>query len=253
MFYIYKTKNKIGCTNNIESRVIKQQGYKNFKILFKTNNIRLASNLELDLQKKYKFKQDRNKYYELINLKNKSMYHVTNHTLTFKNSNLNNLKELIKSTLEIKNEIYFIDENIKDWILKNNFKSQHNDERFIYIESFLNFYNANSSTSVYDKIRNWAKERGIYEKGDPKTQYLKLQEECGELAKAILNNDDAEIIDAIGDCVVVLTNLSKLCGFKIEDCIDSAYNEIQNRKGKMINGTFVKNSSISNEIKIELE
>jgi NTP pyrophosphatase (non-canonical NTP hydrolase) len=240
MFYIYKTKNKIGCTDNIENRVIKQQGYKDFKILFKTNNILLASNLELDLQEKYGFKQDRNKYYELINLKNKTMYHITNQTITFKNSNINNLKELIKSTLEIKNEIYFIDENIKDWILKNNFKSQHNDERFIYIESFLNFYNADHRTSVYDKIRNWAQERGIYEKGDPKTQYLKLQEECGELAKAILNNDDAEIIDAIGDCVVVLTNLSKLCGFKIEDCINSAYNEIQNRKGKMINGTFVK-------------
>ena len=74
-----------------------------------------------------------------------------------------------------------------------------------------------------------------------------------DLSKAILNNDDAEIIDAIGDCVVVLTNLSKLCGFKIEDCINSAYNEIQNRKGKMINGTFVKNSSISNDIEITVE
>ena len=106
MYYIYKTKNKIGCSNNIENRVIKQQGYKEFKILFKTTNILLASNLELDLQKKYGFKQDRNKYYELINLKNKIMYHVTNQTITFKNSNINNLKELIKSTLEIKNEIY---------------------------------------------------------------------------------------------------------------------------------------------------
>jgi hypothetical protein len=52
MFYIYKTKNKVGCTNNIENRIIKQQGYKEFKILFKTTNILLASNLELDLQKK---------------------------------------------------------------------------------------------------------------------------------------------------------------------------------------------------------
>ena len=49
-----------------------------------------------------------------------------------------------------------------------------------------------------------------------------------------------EIKDAIGDMVVVLTNLASLCGLVIEDCIDSAYNEIENRKGKMINGTFVK-------------
>ena len=253
MFYIYKTKNKIGCTNNIENRVVKQQGYKDFKILFKTTNILLASNLELDLQKKHGFKQDRNKYYELINLKNKTMYHLTDQTITFKNSDLTNLKDKIVSTIEIKDEIYFIDENIKNWILNNNFKSQHNNERFIYVNSFINYYDANYRKSNFDKIRNWAQERGIYEKGDPKTQYLKLQEECGELSKAILNNDEAEIIDAIGDCVVVLTNLAKLCGFKIEDCIDSAYNEIQNRKGKMINGTFVKNSSISNDIKIKIQ
>jgi NTP pyrophosphatase (non-canonical NTP hydrolase) len=241
MFYIYKTKNKIGCTNSIKNRVIKQQSYKDFKILFKTTDIILASNLELDLQKKYGFKQDKNKYYKLINLKNKIMYHVTNQTITFKNSNINNLKNLIKNTVEIDEQIYIIDDDIKEWILKNNYKSQHNEERFIYMESFINYYNLSSEKTIFDKIRDWAKEKGIYEKGDSKTQYLKLQEECGELSKAILNNDDAEIIDAIGDCVVVLTNLSKLCGFKIEDCIDSAYNVIKNRQGKMINGTFVKN------------
>jgi NTP pyrophosphatase (non-canonical NTP hydrolase) len=252
MFYIYKTKNKIGCTNNIENRVIKQQGYNDYKILFKTKSILLASIFELDLQKKYGFKQDKNKYYKLINLKNKIMYYVTEQTITFKNSDLLNLKDKITSTIEIKDEIYFIDEDIKNWILNNNYKSQHNSERFIYVNSFVNYYDVNYRKSTYDKIRNWAQERGIYDKGDPKTQYLKLQEECGELSKAILNNDEAEIIDAIGDCVVVLTNLAKLCGFKIEDCIDSAYNEIQNRKGKMINGTFVKNSSISNDIEITL-
>jgi|GWRWMinimDraft_13_1066021.scaffolds.fasta_scaffold00128_7 NTP pyrophosphatase (non-canonical NTP hydrolase) len=240
MYYIYKLKNKIGCTNNINNRVINQQGYNNYKILYKTNNIKLASIFELQLQNKYNFKQDKNKYYELITKKTKTMYHVTNQTLTFKNSNLNNLNECIKDAIEIHEQFYIIDDEVKNWILKNNFKSQHNEERFIYLESFINFYHQNCNKSIYDKIRIWAKERGIYEKGDPKTQYLKLQEECGELSKAILKNDDAEIIDAIGDCVVVLTNLSELCGFSIENCIESAYNEIQSRKGKMINGTFVK-------------
>lgn len=240
MYYIYKVKNKIGCTNNINNRVIKQQGYNDYEILYKTNNIKLASIFELQLQNKYNFKQDNKNYYKLITLKQKTMYHVTNQTLTFKNSNLNNLNNCINDAIEIHGQFYLIDNEIKDWILKNNFKSQHNEERFIYLESFINFYHQNCNKSIYDKIRTWAKERGIYEKGDPKTQYLKLQEECGELAKAILKNDDAEIIDAIGDCVVVLTNLSHLCGLSIENCIESAYNEIQNRKGKMINGTFVK-------------
>ena len=69
---------------------------------------------------------------------------------------------------------------------------------------------------------------------------LKLVEEVGETCKAILNDDDAEIIDGIGDCVVVLTNLAELIGTPIEECIDKAYNEIKNRKGKMANGTYVK-------------
>ena len=65
-------------------------------------------------------------------------------------------------------------------------------------------------------------------------------EEAGELAEAILKNDEPEVIDAIGDMVVVLTNLAKLRGHNIEDCVASAYDVIKSRQGKMVNGTFVK-------------
>lgn len=106
----------------------------------------------------------------------------------------------------------------------------------------------------FQPIRDWAKEKGIYEKGDPKTQLIKLFEEAGELSKALLKNDHDEIVDAIGDCVIVLTNLCELCNLykenqltgiskiTIEDCIQISYNVIKNRNGKMQNGTFVKNS-----------
>ena len=93
----------------------------------------------------------------------------------------------------------------------------------------------------FEPIREWADKKGIYEKGDPKTQYLKLMEEAGELSQAILNKNKFEIEDAIGDIVVVLTNLAQLCNLSIETCIESAYIEIKDRKGKMKNGTFVKN------------
>jgi len=105
-------------------------------------------------------------------------------------------------------------------------------------------------TNEFEPIRDWAKQRGLYDKGDVKTQFIKLQEEVGELAKAILKEDTHEIIDAIGDIVVVLTNLTQLAPIykgntviekmTIEDCINSAYTVIANRKGKMENGTFVK-------------
>ena len=92
----------------------------------------------------------------------------------------------------------------------------------------------------FDLIRDWADERGLYENGDTKTQALKLVEEVGETCRAILKEDDDEIIDGIGDCVVVLVNLAQLHGVMIEYCIDAAYQEIKNRKGKMVNGTYKK-------------
>jgi len=97
-----------------------------------------------------------------------------------------------------------------------------------------------SCKSQFDLIREWADERGLYENGDAKTQALKLVEEVGEIARAVLKDDTDEIIDGIGDAVVVLTNLAELIGAPIEMCIDEAYDVISKRTGKMVNGTFVK-------------
>jgi NTP pyrophosphatase (non-canonical NTP hydrolase) len=98
---------------------------------------------------------------------------------------------------------------------------------------------------LFDCIRAWAKERGLYAKGDPKTQYIKLMEETGEIGRALLKEDTNEIVDGIGDAVVVLTNLAELIGVPIEECIQSAYDVISKRKGKMVNGTFVKDQPIT--------
>jgi NTP pyrophosphatase (non-canonical NTP hydrolase) len=90
-------------------------------------------------------------------------------------------------------------------------------------------------TNEFQPIREWATQRGLYDKGDPKTQALKLVEEMGELAQSILKDDQPELEDAIGDCVVVLTNLAALKGITIEECINSSYNVISS-------STFVKDS-----------
>ncbi len=98
----------------------------------------------------------------------------------------------------------------------------------------------NSESQRFQLIRDWAGERGLYTKGDKKTQFCKLMEEAGELGRAILKEDQPEIVDAIGDMVVVLTNMAHLSGTTIEECIDAAYKVISKRTGKMVNGTFVK-------------
>jgi NTP pyrophosphatase (non-canonical NTP hydrolase) len=99
--------------------------------------------------------------------------------------------------------------------------------------------------SLFNCIREWANERGLYEKGDPKTQYIKLMEETGEIGRALLKENTEEIIDGIGDAVVVLTNLAELVGVPIEECIQSAYDVIAKRTGKMVNGTFVKDAPLT--------
>ena len=137
------------------------------------------------------------------------------------------------------------------WIMQNAKVSMFNSDRsYIYNKAFYEaFFNpkdkpylVGANSERFDLIREWAATRGLYDKGNSHTQYVKLQEEAGELAKALLKNDKPEIIDAIGYIVVVLTNLAHLEGYDIEYCIDEAYKVIAARTGRMINGTFVKDA-----------
>jgi len=244
MYYIYHIEGiKVGCTNNPVKRIKSQQGYSDYKILAKTINIDEACRLEFEWQDKLGYKRDLRTYKETINnFKTKKMIHVTDHTITFKKTFNNKLEGFqFPSFMELNNDTIEVTKEIKDFLINNNHKSQHSKERYVYIKTLNNFIETLRDKTVFDNIRDWASERGIYDKGNSHTQYVKLMEEAGELAQALLKKDKAETIDAIGDIVVVLTNLAKLEGYNIENCIDAAYNEIANRKGKMINGTFVKN------------
>ena len=90
------------------------------------------------------------------------------------------------------------------------------------------------------QVEQWAKDKGILDKATPIAQALKTLEETTELLTAINNNDRAEIIDAIGDIMVTLIIQCKMQDLSLEECLQSAYNVISKRKGKMINGQFVK-------------
>lgn len=168
------------------------------------------------------------------------MIHVTEKTITFK-STKKNLKSFLNNIdyIQVDNSKKDI-KSIKEQIINLSTDSDLvPGTSFVYRKSFDKLVDNNKS--IYDNIRSWASERGIYDNGNTHTQYVKLQEEAGELAKALLKNDMPEIKDAIGDIAVVLVNLSELAGLRFEECLDSAYDVIKNRQGKMINGTFVKN------------
>ncbi len=89
-------------------------------------------------------------------------------------------------------------------------------------------------------VEHWAKEKEILDKATPMAQALKTLEETTELCTAINSNDRAEIIDAMGDIMVTLIIQAKMQNISLEQCLESAYNVISKRKGKMINGQFVK-------------
>lgn len=89
-------------------------------------------------------------------------------------------------------------------------------------------------------VENWAAEKGILDKATPIKQAMKTQEELTELCNAILDNNKEEIKDAIGDIMVTLIIQAKMQGMSIEECLESAYNVISKRTGKMVNGQFVK-------------
>ncbi len=91
-----------------------------------------------------------------------------------------------------------------------------------------------------NKIIKWANERQLISANNAPKQALKLSEEVGELARAILKDNKEEQIDAIGDIQVVLIILAEQLGINYEDALKSAYEVIQNRKGKTVNGIFIK-------------
>jgi len=253
---------KIGVTQNLEARVHTQQGYgpDEYEVLAASDDIDAISELELQLQKEYGYKIDRELY---KNLKTRSMkINVTEQTTTFPypvSKLKGNLMDNIGFQWETSHGLFVINLKSIQWIMNHVQTSMYNNDRcYIYNKAFANWFDSpelfeeeddedlptvkcvKKPLKMFEDIRNWASTRGLYERGNSKTQYIKLQEEAGELAKALLQNDKAEVIDAIGDMVVVLTNLAHLEGVHIETCINTAYKVINKRKGKMINGTFVK-------------
>ena len=95
-------------------------------------------------------------------------------------------------------------------------------------------------TDLEIKVRNWAIERKIDKRENASKQMLKVMEEVGETAGALLKNKENEIKDGIGDSFVTLIILCQQLGYTPTECLQLAYDEISDRKGKTVDGVFVK-------------
>jgi len=278
-YYLYHIPGKkIGVTRDLISRVVDQQGYDldEVEVLEQSTDIDYISDRELELQLSYGYRVDRQKYKDLyINqIKNQTMnINATEQTSTFPvpvSKLKGRLMDNMGKTWLTSHGKFEINMDTIKWIMENITTSQFTTERcYIYNKAFAKYFNTprfpfgdDAYQAYYDTlnkratlngnmkyintdnrfqlIRDWAGERGLYTKGDTKTQFCKLMEEAGELGRAVLKDNQEEFVDAIGDMVVVLTNMAHLGGTTIEECIDEAYKVIAKRTGKMVNGTFVK-------------
>lgn len=99
-----------------------------------------------------------------------------------------------------------------------------------------------------NKINHWADSRGL-KQADPKIQWMRITEEVGEIRDVLLKptkftEPQAALKDAIGDTLVTIIVLAHQLDLDVTECLSIAYEEIKNRKGKMVNGTFVKEEDL---------
>ena len=93
---------------------------------------------------------------------------------------------------------------------------------------------------LIENVRVWADQKNLLKKENSKAQMLKVLEEIGETAGALLKKNNKELIDGLGDSFVTLIILCYQLDLEPKDCLQTAWNEIKNRKGKTVNGTFIR-------------
>ena len=93
---------------------------------------------------------------------------------------------------------------------------------------------------LIEKVNKWFDDRNLIEGSSDKDQILKLMQELGELSDHACKGED--IRDDLGDMLVVMLNIMKRNNYSINECLQIAYDDIKDRKGKMVDGIFVKES-----------
>ena len=92
-------------------------------------------------------------------------------------------------------------------------------------------------------VEQWHVDRNLIDGSDDKSQVMKLMQELGELSDSVCKGEC--IKDDIGDMLVVMINICKRNGVLLEECLEVAYGDIRDRRGKMVDGVFVKEADLS--------
>lgn len=96
--------------------------------------------------------------------------------------------------------------------------------------------------TLTESIKGWHHDRNLIDGATDKDQFAKLIQEAGELSDNICKGND--VSDDIGDMVVVLINIAERNGLSLTECLQQAWDDIKHRRGRMVDGVFVKNETL---------
>lgn len=106
-----------------------------------------------------------------------------------------------------------------------------------YIEKLMS---KDSFNKIETNLYQWFDEKELIKEENAPKQFMKVAEELGELSSAIIKNEREKEIDAFGDLLVTIFGLSYMRDIDLLECLNTAWNEIKNRKGKVVDGSFIK-------------
>ena len=241
---------KVGATQNVKDRVENQQGISpnKYSILHSTNSLLEASKLEQQEQSKRGYVVDSRPYHKTIAEGKKSQIKITDRTIGF-TPEKEDFIEWGNDYLEIDldDKTYIIEGEEKVLLLRKNLRKTHQPatykyRSYIYIDKFRQLFNDTTDPTIFDNVRQWHKDRKITVNGNIQIQALKIMEEAGELADAILKQQPDKIKDAVGDLLVVLSSISDFNGHTLEEAYEFAWDEIKDRTDGYLapNGDWIR-------------
>lgn len=116
----------------------------------------------------------------------------------------------------------------------------HLQEELMDAVNYIEKLKTQESSELFDNIRKWFDEKELIKQENAPKQMMKVMEELGELSSAIIKGKRDEEIDAFGDVMITLLGLSYMRNISLMACTRSAYEVIKNRRGKVVNGSFIK-------------
>lgn len=150
-------------------------------------------------------------------------------------------------------QIELIKSNI-DYLIERMLESEDKEESMLFVREISKKKNeikdlerddVLSFDDLIDHVSVWAYHKDLLRFENAHKQMCKVIEEVGETSSALLRNNTDDIKDGIGDSFVTLIILAKQVGLEPTECLESAWNEIKNRTGKTVNGTFIKDENFT--------